>query len=203
MKRCTFSTDPQHWACTLKWSQIENQFFKLQASSLQWLTKNTTKKLPAVQNKGDFPDVFQLFSMCLLCVCHNFPMFSNVFVHRPKGFVKFKAQAAGELVQNLVTFLEGEVCSVFLAAFDAWFVHFDGWQAVLDGWFCSIDASLSRSFLWLWWMMLNVKRNKTRWSPRTRMPTRMLTNRDNTYLSHLQQIHLWDTLNSHTEATLL
>ena len=44
---------------------------------------------------------------------------------------------------------------------------------------------------------------KTRWSPRTRMPTRMLTNRDNTYLSHFQQTHLWDTLNSHTEVTLL
>ena len=44
---------------------------------------------------------------------------------------------------------------------------------------------------------------KTRWSPRTRMPTRMLTNRDNTYLSRFQQTHLWDTLSSHTEVTLL
>ena len=44
---------------------------------------------------------------------------------------------------------------------------------------------------------------KTRWSPRTRMPTRMLTNRDSTYLSHFQQTHLWDTLSSYTEVTLL
>ena len=44
---------------------------------------------------------------------------------------------------------------------------------------------------------------KTRWSPRTRMPTRMLTNIDNTYLSHFQQTHLWDTLTSHTVVTLL
>ena len=47
------------------------------------------------------------------------------------------------------------------------------------------------------------EKEKTRWSPRTRMPTHMLTNRDNTYLSHFQQTHLWDALNSHTEVTLL
>ena len=44
---------------------------------------------------------------------------------------------------------------------------------------------------------------KTRWSPRTQTPTCMLTNRDNTYLSHFQLTHLWDALSSHTEAALV
>ena len=46
---------------------------------------------------------------------------------------------------------------------------------------------------------------KRRWSPRTRMPTRMLSNRDNTYLSYFfPRTHLWDTLTWHdTEVTLL
>ena len=43
---------------------------------------------------------------------------------------------------------------------------------------------------------------KTRWSPRTRMPTRMLKNRNNTY-NIFQRTHLWDTLTWHTEVTLL
>ena len=53
----------------------------------------------------------------------------------------------------------------------------------------------------LQWTLMS--KNKTRWNPRTRMPTRMLTNRDNTYLSHFQQTHLWDTLSSRTGVTLL
>ena len=44
--------------------------------------------------------------------------------------------------------------------------------------------------------------DETRWSTRTRMPTRMLTNKNNTYLSHFQQTHLWDTLAWHYCATL-
>ena len=45
---------------------------------------------------------------------------------------------------------------------------------------------------------------KTRWSPRTRMPTRMLRNKDLILICHnFQQTHLWNTLTWHTEVTLL
>ena len=53
---------------------------------------------------------------------------------------------------------------------------------------------------------------QTRWSPRTRMPTRMLRNRDNTYLSHIPTsplvghpdlTHWGDTLVGHPCLTLL
>ena len=53
---------------------------------------------------------------------------------------------------------------------------------------------------------------KTRWNPRTRMPTRMLRNRDNTYLSHIPTsplvghpdlTHWGDTLVGHPCLTLL
>ena len=45
---------------------------------------------------------------------------------------------------------------------------------------------------------------KTRWNPRTRMPTRMLRNRETILISHIfERTHLWDTLSWHTEATLL
>ena len=55
-------------------------------------------------------------------------------------------------------------------------------------------------------------KKKTRWSPRTRMPTRMLRNRDNTYLSHIPTsplvghpdlTHWGDTLVGHPCLTLL
>ena len=45
---------------------------------------------------------------------------------------------------------------------------------------------------------------KTRWSPRTRMPTRMLRNKDLILICHnFQRTHLWNTLIWHTEVTLL
>ena len=45
---------------------------------------------------------------------------------------------------------------------------------------------------------------KTRWSPRTRMPTRMLRNKGLILICHnVQRTHLWNTLIWHTEVTLL
>ena len=47
------------------------------------------------------------------------------------------------------------------------------------------------------------KKKKTRWNPRTRMPTRMLRT-DKIFICHIfQRTHLWDTLSWHTEVTLL
>ena len=59
---------------------------------------------------------------------------------------------------------------------------------------------------------MSLLRGKTRWSPRTRMPTRMLRNRDQTYFSHLPAnplvrhpalTHWGDTLVGHPCLTLL
>ena len=48
------------------------------------------------------------------------------------------------------------------------------------------------------------RKKKTRWSPRTRMPTRMLRNTDLILMCHnFQRTHLWNTLTWHTEVTLL
>ena len=48
------------------------------------------------------------------------------------------------------------------------------------------------------------KLKKTRWSPRTRMPTRMLRNKGLILICHnFQRTHLWNTLIWHTEVTLL
>ena len=48
------------------------------------------------------------------------------------------------------------------------------------------------------------KVQKTRWSPRTRMPTRMSRKRDLILTCHnFQRTHLWNTLTWHTEVTLL
>ena len=45
---------------------------------------------------------------------------------------------------------------------------------------------------------------RTRWSPRTRMPTRMLRNTDLRPTCHnFQRTHLWNTLTWHTEAKIL
>ena len=45
---------------------------------------------------------------------------------------------------------------------------------------------------------------ETRWSPRTRMPTRMLRNKGLILICHnFQRTHLWNTLIWHTEVTLL
>ena len=85
-----------------------------------------------------------------------------------------------------------------------------GFVEISTLWFQDSGQNISRSFLII--LESNRQIRKTRWSPRTRMPTRMLRNRDNTYLSHfpanplvrhLDLTHRGDTLVGHPCLTLM